>query len=278
MARYSKTLSMVDYQANSFAQIQQYLTGKGFKYHLRDGEQVFQKGDGVWLVAKFVKVTYSYNQVRVEAWIDNLGMEQDLEGFVASAAKKPLKKIVAQVEEILTRPNGAYISQDQPQTTVAEEGDFCAQCGTALVPGGRFCPKCAHEVGVPVEKTMTRLPEGTTKKEYFKKHAGESFQKNVKTAAIIGYVCAGINAVISVLLMPLGLIDSLLFLGLALGMHLGKSKGCAIGMLIYSIFTVMVGLVMNGTFGGWLWVVAGVTAVIVFNNEEKRYKELIKNA
>lgn len=82
---------------------------------------------------------------------------------------------------------------------------------------------------------------------------------------------------ISLLVSPFGLIDSVVFLALTLGMHLGKSKGCAIGMLVYAIFTVIAGLVAYGTFGGWLWIIAGVNALIVFNNADKRYKELTQN-
>lgn len=240
---------MVEAQENSFGKIQQYLKSKGFKYRTRDGEQLFQKGDGVWVAAKFIKVTYYNNVAYVEAWIDAMGQEQALEGFVGSAAKKPLKKIVAEVENILNQPDPNYI----PAEATGEE--------ISSAP--------------PVQKV--ELPEGITKKEYFKKYAGESFYRDVKIAAIVAYICAGINAVVSLLAAPVGLIDSVIFLGLALGMHIAKSKACAIGMLAYSIFVVLVGLVINGAFGGWLWVVAGVTAAIVFRNAEKRYKELTNN-
>ena len=39
-------------------------------------------------------------------------------------------------------------------------------------------------------------------------------------------------------------------------------------------FSVLLGLIVNGTLGGWLWIAAGATAVIAFANAEKRYKQL----
>ena len=274
MARYTKNIPMVDSQANSFAKVQQYLQSQKFKYRTRDGEQVFQKGDGVWVAAKFIKVTYYNNIVRLEAWVDAMGAEQDLEGFVASAAKKPLKKAVAQVEQILCQPN-PYYGPQEPAEAVAGEGSICAKCGAQIVAGGRFCPVCAHQVGMPVEPgASVQLPEGITKKEYFKHYAGESFYRDIKIASIIAYICAGISAVVALLVNPWGLIDAVILLALALGVHIGKSKGCAIAMLAYSIFSVLLGLIVNGTLGGWLWIAAGATAVIAFANAEKRYKQL----
>ena len=262
MARYEKILPLVDSREKTFEKIYQLMISKGFKYETTDGESLFRKGDGVWVLARYLKITYSASAVRVEAWVDSMGTEMDLEGFVGSAGKKPLRKIVNQVEAILSAPAADYTP------VAANQGPaFCAQCGTQLDFDGN-CPSCADAAAVRA------LPEGITLKEYFKNYAGEKFNKNVRTAAIIGYVCVGINALISILMAPIGLVESAILLGLTLGMHLGKSKGCAIGMLVYSIFTVVLTLVMYGTFGGWLWIVAGGTAVAVFKGAEKRFKEL----
>ncbi len=247
MARYERILPMVDSRENTFPKIQQLMKSKKFKYENRDGEMVFRKGDGVWLLGRFVKVTYTGSSVRIQAWVNSMGNEMDLEGFVGSAGKKPLRKLVNQIEQILSVPAAGYTPQAVEEPPFAAAGNM------------------------PVEE---KLPEGVTKAEYFKKYAPESFAKNIKTTAIIGYACAGINALLSVAVNPLGLIDSVIFLGLTLGVHLGKSKGCAIGMLVYAIFTVVLGLVLTGTLSGWLWIIAGASAVSVFSNAEKRYKEL----
>ena len=226
------------------------------------------------MAAKFIKVTYYNNIVRLEAWVDAMGAEQDLEGFVASAAKKPLKKAVAQVEQILYQPNPYYVPQE-PAEAVAGEGSICAKCGAQIVAGGRFCPVCAHQVGMPVEPgANVQLPEGITKKEYFKHHAGESFYRDIKIASIIAYICAGISAVVALLVNPWGLIDAVILLALALGVHIGKSKGCAIGMIVYFGVCVVVTLLSSGTLGGWGWLIVGIYGLNIFNNAEKRYKEL----
>lgn len=274
MARYRNILPMVDSQENSFNQIQAYLKSKKFKFRTRNGEQVFQKGDGFWTAARFIKVTYSGNMACVEAWVDVMGEDQDLEGFSGSAAKKPLKKIVAEVEAILSRPGAGYVPQAS-QSVSSEAATYCVKCGTELAPGSVFCPSCSHMVGQPYESAQeVQLPEGTTENEYYKHYAGEGFNKSLKSAAIVAYICAGLNAALAVALNPLGLLDSLIFLGIALGMHLGKNKICAYALLGYAIFTVVVGLVMSGTFSGWLWLVAGITAVTTFRNAKKRYKQL----
>lgn len=250
MARYEKILPIVDSPASSFGKVQQKLESKKYKYRNRDGELVFQKGDGVWVAARFIKVTYRENEVCLEAWVDAMGAEQGLDGFVASAVKKPLKKDVAEVEKILGCPNPDY------------------------VPG-----QASNEVPAAAEKptpqpVSAQIPGNITKKEYFEKYAGESFYRDLKISAIVAYICAGLNAVISIVMSPFGLIDSVILFTLALCMHLCKSKGCAIAILAYAGFSMLVGLIFSGLLGGWLCLAAGITAVIAFVNAEKRYKKL----
>ena len=261
MARYEKVLPLVDSRDNTFPLIQSLMTSKGYKYEVVDGENVFRKGDGFWVIARYLKITYAPDVVCIQAWINNTGMEMGLEGFVGSAAKKPLRKLVDQVEAILSKPAEGF------EPVAVERAEFCAVCGTAVGFDG-ICPKCA------LAEKAAQLPQNITLQEYFKNYAGDVFAKGVKTAAILGYVCAGLNAVISVLIAPIGLLESVIFLGLTLGMHLGRNKLCAIGMLVYAALSVLLSIVINGAFGGWLWLVAGIVALINFSNAEKRYKEL----
>ena len=283
MARYQKIYPQIDTAENTFNQIYQYLISKGFKYVTYDGQQLFQKGKGIWVAPRFVKVTYLPGFVQVEAWIEAFGTEQGLEGFVGSAAKGPIKKAAAFIETVLTRPGTNYVPEQQPAAPQTEQGApaFCAKCATALVQGGKFCPKCGHPVGVPVvggglENTIP-AGEVVSKKEFRKKYAGEKFKRELRVAAIIAYIMVGINTLVAVLLNPFGLIDSAILLGLTLGMHLGRSKGCAIAILAYSIFSSIIGLVSSGALVGWVWIAVGVSAVILFANTDKRYQELMQN-
>ncbi len=255
MARYVQVFPIVDEPAVTFDQIRRYLTSKKFTYRVRDGEQLFQKGDGVWVAPSFIKVAYGPNEVLLEAWIDALGQEQDLDGFVGCAAKKPLKKVVKQVEEILKKPGENYVHVPvfQPEPVHSEQTAQTAQAQPAA---------------------PAVLP---SKKEYLRHHAPESFYTNIRINSIIAYVLCGI-AGFSALLNPFGWIDVAIYLGLTLGMHLKKSKGCAVGILVYAIFGTVVNLIVNHMLMGWAWLVIGIYSVIVFNNAEKRYKELKKNA
>ena len=243
MARYQHVLPVVASKEYALPKIHQLMTKKGYRYE-PDGEiPVYRKGDGFWVLGRFLKITYAGNFVSVEAWVTNMGSEMDLEGFVGSAGKKPLKKLVEQVEAILAEPEAGFDPSRLP----------------------------AYEAPRPVQQEP--LPAGITKKEYYKNYAGAEFKRQLKGAAILAYVCAGINAVVG-FLYPTSFVDALILLGLALGMHLGKSKGCAIGLLVYSIISMVLGIVLNGTVSGWWILLAGIYSMIIFNKADKRYKEL----
>ena len=244
MARYQTIMPLVDSQENSFEKIKSFLLGKKFKYETLDGQQVFRKGDGFWSAAKFIRVCYAGNYVRLEAWVDAMNAEMDLEGYVACAAKKPLKKIVEQVERIMRQPGADYVPAEDPGPI----------------------PEFSDE--------KQTLPEGITKKEYIRKYAGDTFKRQLRAVSIVGYFCAGLNAVFAWFLYAYALIDVFLILGLTLGMHLGRSKGCAIALLVYSICSVVSSVLLDGSISGWLLLVLGVMAVDVFAKAEKRYKEL----
>ena len=252
MARYINVLPMVDHEASSFHRIKQLLESKKFEYKTVDGEALFQKGKGVWVAPSYIKITYSGGSVRVEAWINAMGAEQDLEGFVGSAAKKPLKKVVAEVEAILSKPGVGYVpSAEDPAEPVQEEPK----------------PK------TPLEEAIA-AGEEITKEVYFKKYASSNFYNNLKINSIIGYILCGILG-LACLANPLGLIDLAIYLGLVLGMHLGKNKTCAILLTIYAVFSVVLVLIMSGTFSGWAWLIVSIYSWVLFHNEEKRYRNLV---
>lgn len=286
MARYMKVFPVVEETGKTDSLIRQYLTGKGFQHVTRDGETVFQKGKGVWVAPSFVKVTYYGGYARLEAWIDAMGSEQGLEGFVGCAAKRPLKKVVTYIEGILTKPGEGYVPAAGNEAA-AETGDsmpvqaaFCSKCGTRLENGNGFCSQCGYIAGEPIESNsnMGDLPAGVpvSRSEYLKKYAGDSFKNNLRITAIVGYVLCGIQA-LTALVNPYVLLDLAICLGLTLGMHLGRSKGCAIGIVVYSVVSMVLILLSSGTLGGWGWLVIGICALIIFNNAEKRYKELTKS-
>lgn len=278
MARYTKVMP-VQQKETVLPKVRDYLISKGYRETTLDGRPVFQKGDGVWLAPSYVKLTCSGDLVRLEAWVDVMGGEQDLEGFTGSAVKKPLKKVVTQVEAMLQA--AAPVATGNREMSLAETTEsataFCPKCGAAWRPGTGYCPRCGYLEGEPLvgPEIPSDIPVGThvSKQEFLKKYAGESFYKNLKTTAIVGYVLCGIQ-LLMVFLNPYSLIDLAICLGLTLGMHLGKSKGCAIGMIVYFGVCVLVTMLSGGSLGGWGWLIMGIYGVNIFNNAEKRYKEL----
>lgn len=252
MARYLKDFPMVDTPENTYGEITRYLISQKFVPRNRDGENLFQKGKGFWVAPSFVKVTYFGNIVRLEAWIDAFGEEQGLDGFVGVAAKKPLKKVVACVEQILQRPGVGFVPEEYRNPAVDTQS-FAS----------------------PHPETVQAMP--ASKKEYFQKYAGESFYMNLRVNAILGYILCGLS-LMSLLINPYAIFDTIIYLALVLGMHLGKSKGCAIVITIYAAIWMVVGLIQTGALAGWGWLIVGIYSWILFHNAEKRYRKMVEKA
>lgn len=160
---------------------------------------------------------------------------------------------------------------------------FCTKCGAQIKSDAFFCTKC----GAPTSNASMNgsnpnnmnagynnapINPNVGFKEYVDKYAPPFIRKEIRNACIVAYVCMGISAVISLAFSPIGLIDVLAFLGLYLGIHIGRSKVCAIAALALSGVEVIAGLLLTGAFGGWLWIVAGVCAVVGIFKADKYYK------
>ena len=113
--------------------------------------------------------------------------------------------------------------------------------------------------------------EYVSKEEFIKNHEG--LKKNVKIVAIISYVLIAINA-LNLLFNFFVIIDIAILLGCTLGVHLKKKKGCAIGILVYGIFSVVVGLLSAGTPTGWMWIVFAIIYLTQFNKVNKEYNAI----
>lgn len=118
----------------------------------------------------------------------------------------------------------------------------------------------------------SRVPAGCTLKDYRKNYASEPLKKSIKTWAIVGYVLVGINAVLALSVNPWMLLDTALLLGLTLGIHLGKSKGCAIALLVYVAINAVASLINGGSMTGWLWIVMAVSFLGTFKKMDAEYK------
>ena len=168
----------------------------------------------------------------------------------------------------------------------------CKYCGAALQPGARFCGSCGQPVAQAevantqeVVGSWVQEPEtepvdvvrvlDMSKEAYRTVCKNEKYLKQIKTAAIICYICAGINLLLAIIggsILPL--IDVAISVPLAILLQKKKNKGIAIALLVYGVSVVLINLVLNGQIAGWLWLVAGISAVSAFNVCDKEYEEI----
>ena len=142
---------------------------------------------------------------------------------------------------------------------------YCTTCGSQFPDEAAFCTSCGAPLAAPVNRNISF-------KEYLGTHADPNLLKKIKTAAIVCYVCLAITALAAILVNFLGLIDVVVLGALTFGMHLGKSKGCAIALLVCSILSTVIALVSTGQISGWLWIVASIIAVSSYSKLNKAYK------
>lgn len=162
---------------------------------------------------------------------------------------------------------------------------ICKSCGRANELGARFCKSC----GAPLESDESMqqnntyqsenvyqqnnqyvMPEslysGTTrmtKKEFNECANIKSITKNITAAAIIAYVIGAITFIVIVV-------------GLGLGIHLAKSRACAVIITAYSIFNFIYMILLAGVPGGWLIIVCGVYSIIYtfkYQNAWNKYQQ-----
>ena len=170
----------------------------------------------------------------------------------------------------------------------------CKNCGAELKEGSRFCTSCGQAVvqAEPVQTSAPAAPVLTydaispsaeapavnvgsmTKEEYRTVCQNEKYLKSLKTAAIICYVCAAINVLLGIVTANfLVLIDVIISVPLAVMLQKKKSKKIAVALLVYGIAVVAINLLLSGRFAGWLWLVAGFSAMNAFKICDKEYDE-----
>lgn len=124
------------------------------------------------------------------------------------------------------------------------------------------------------------VPSGPmTKKEFYKLPGVKSCRTNIRTCAILAYVCSGVTILASLLLsdyLASSILDGLLLLGLGLGLQLARSRVCAIIIAGYGILNMIIGLLANGTIQGWLIPVIGIYAIIYTFKYQKMWDRYIK--
>lgn len=276
MARYIK-----NFQTNAAFQtvhmaINQYLLSEGYEYINYNGESVFKKGNGVMTSPTFFKFSYFGNTVRMETWMTYVLLpglyigELDVDCFWGWAVKGTWKKQIKNLENILSNFAAQTTCQQPVQNNMAYNDNH--ETLQSNVSYQKSVPQSNSFISDDNPIPPTDYP--VSRKEFINKYANPSLRKNITSIAILCYLCAGVTFVVSCLYYPLGCIDALILAGLALGMHLAKSKVCATFILVLSIIEVL--LSMDSGSVPVLWLIVGISAVTTFNKIEKAYKEFIK--
>lgn len=129
-----------------------------------------------------------------------------------------------------------------------------------------------YNQGMPYEKV--------SKKEFYKLPGVKTCRTNIRTCAILAYVCSGFTIFASLLLsdyLASSIIDGLLLLGLGLGVQLARSRVCAIILAGYGLLNMAIALVSYGTVQGWLIPVIGIYAIIYTFKYQKMWENYDKN-
>lgn len=163
-------------------------------------------------------------------------------------------------------PNG----MNQPPMGMNPGGMYQGPMG--MNPGGMNQPPMGMNPG-----GMYQGPMGMTKKQFYNHPAMKTIKTNIISCGVIGYVLTGLNLLMAFLLPSSGanLLDTLLILGLSLGLHLGKSRVCAILMAVYGMYNIIIALIVFHRLSGWLIPVMGIYACIYtfkFHNAWKKYQ------
>lgn len=279
MARYVRDFTLEASSAEqAFYAVYQYLASEGYTYQQVDGKAVFQKGNGWISGPSFVQISYQPFGVRIEAWVKFALLpgvfigELGVDGMMGVAVKRPLKKRLAQIESTLAYYGGAAM-QTPIQTPVQAAQPMvarnCSRCGAPIAPNTSFCTQC----GQPTEQVQA-TGRVISKREFYERYL-PGLKKDLRGVGILCYVCVVLNSALAMAVSPWMLIDSLLLLGFALGTHLGKSKVCAVLLLILGCVEVLAGIVETGTPSGILWLIAGISAVTVFRKADKQYAQFL---
>lgn len=137
----------------------------------------------------------------------------------------------------------------------------CDKCGTELESNALVCPFCGQAVS-----DETRLQEQygnvkLTKKEFLNLPAMKSCKSNINACGIALYIIGAINIVLQIAMGSLP-IDGICLVLLGLGIHLGKSRVCAILCTAFGGFNVLYMIMTTGRIGGWWSLLVGIYAII----------------
>ena len=115
-----------------------------------------------------------------------------------------------------------------------------------------------------------------SKNQFYMVHANKRDKGNIRAAAILGYICAAATLLLGLLMQNYFIIiDVALILGFSLGVHIGKSRACAVLLLIYAIISLIISLITTGQITGWWLIIVGVCGIMGTFNFYKDYRNYL---
>ena len=149
------------------------------------------------------------------------------------------------------------LAESEKKPLTKKKLKYCENCGNELSDGNKFCKEC----GSKIEKSeVTKEPLTIDQK------ALDTAEKNIKIAATMGFISAGITAVVAItaelgvdLLQEMGfslwsLLDAILVAGLAIGTY-KKNRACATILFVYYLICqiIFLGAGNGNIIGLFIW-------------------------
>lgn len=137
----------------------------------------------------------------------------------------------------------------------------CSKCGTELESNALLCPFCGQVVSDEDRVKEQYGDKLLTKKEFLELPAMKPIKSSIVTCGIVLYILGVINIGLQIYagIFPL---DGILLILLGLGIHLGRSRVCAILCTIYGAYNVIYLIMTTGRVAGWWILLVAIYAVI----------------
>ncbi len=115
-----------------------YLVKNGFRKTIRKGEEVWQEGDGLLTMARFIRYSYGNGILHLEAWI-GLFRENALKGFMGAYPKKvfrdSLEEMLRLLHQPLPQPGQEGMGQQPIVVQVADHSNMAVPATVCAVLG-----------------------------------------------------------------------------------------------------------------------------------------------
>lgn len=287
MARYVKDIQFHGDGQSSFNAAAQFLTSNGFEYIVSEGENVFQKGKGIFINPVNIKLTFQGNVVRIEEWMENTILFGLSIGEIAKTGKVAgignLKQFIDELSLVIQQApfyqpnniqtqNSPFQSFNQPMQQPSGLGATCLCCGSLLQPGSQFCGSCGNQ------QPNIQSVQNITFKEFVDSYALPERRKTLKNISIYFYICAAVNFLVMLIsIYPFwGLIDGVVLAGLAFLTQKTRNKIYAILLVVFSIVDAIATMALEMTPAFW-WIVLSIYLVRTLTSAKKEFEQFKSN-